>query len=206
MSLRSLLALNPLWGIPSSPEILEDWLTPYFWGFDVTGKRLPSLNSTLELVDGISYWTELDLILLGDRNVILIEAKHQGAPGRCGRYQMTRCPEIHSLDSDDLIECQYWSDGKPVFSDVLDLGPRPDPETDSPQCNLHYQLARTLLIGQTLAEHNGLDLGVWLILPRRRWSGIRRTWLEFADRVRDPKLWRRMRVITWESLESVNVN
>lgn len=203
VSLRSLLDLTPLWGIPSSPETADDLLIPYYWGYDVTGERLPDLDSTLELVDGIGSKTELDLILLGEQNVILVEAKNRGAPGRCGRYQMARCPEIHSADQEDLAGCQYWGEGKPVFSDLLEFGPRPDPETESPPCNVHYQLARTILIGQTLAERHGLQLGVWLILPRHKWSGIRRTWLDLTDRVRSAEDWHGLRVLAWENIQEL---
>ncbi len=204
LSLRTLLDIIPLWGIPSSSETPDDWMIPFFWGYDVSGGRLPTLDITLELVDGTGPKTEVDLILLGERNVILVEAKNQGAPGRCSRYQMTRCPEIHDADRADLTGCQYWDEGKPVFTDVLDLGSRPDTETDSPPCNLHYQLARTLLIGKTLAENQGLRLGIWLILPRRRWSSIRRTWLDFKDRVCSDEVWRGLRVLAWEDIQQID--
>ena len=86
------------------------------------------------------------------------------------------------------------------MSVLLDLGGRPAPESTSPPCNQHYQLARTLLAGSALAREMNLELHMWLVTTRRGWRSLERTWLDFVGRVRDDRLWRNLRVLTWEDL------
>lgn len=192
------LGLTPLWGTVGEPTP-EDLLEPFYWGYNLEGERLPELSETLREVDGAGPSTEVDLFLLGRQALVLVEAKHLSRFGRCHRYTAGRCPEIH-LDSTGLGPCRYWEPGPSAFSPRLDFVSRPTPESASPTCNRHYQLGRTLLVGHRLAERLGRILHLWVIAPRGRWSTLERDWLDFADRVSDTELWKRMRVLAWEDV------
>lgn len=106
-------------------------------------------------------------------------------------------------ETPDLEPCRYWEAEQARFSHWLDFGPRPAPETAAPPCDRHYQLGRTLLLGLRLAERLNRRMHLWLLLPERRWSQLQPTWLDFVERVRPAELWRRMRVISWEALGSL---
>ena len=105
LSLADLLQLRPLWG--SSLEPISDDLVPFYWGYDQIGKRLPRLDGILETIDGPGPKTEVDLFLLGEHELVVVEAKHMSGLGRCGRYGSKRCPEIHLEPS--AAGCQYWT-------------------------------------------------------------------------------------------------
>jgi hypothetical protein len=60
-----------------------------------------------------------------------------------------------------------------------------------------------LLVGTSLATRLRLQLHLWLIVPRGRWRSFEKDWLDFSDRVRDDKLWRRLRVIAWEDVREL---
>lgn len=199
LRLASLTAAKPLWG--SSLEASgDDLLEPYFWGFNAGGQPLPGLEQTLDEVDGPGPRTEVDLVLLSASNLILVEAKNLSTLGRCGRFQRRVCPEIH-LSADHWLErCRYWEVPEARFDRLLEFGPRPGPGAPAPPCSRHYQLARTLLVGDALARRHALRLHVWLLLPRERWSALERTLLDFAERVRDPDLWKRLRVVAWDGI------
>lgn len=225
IALGDLLALPRLWG-SHSPEI-ADSLAPFYWGFNLSGERLPELDSALAEIDGPGAGTEVDLFLLGDSELVLIEAKAGAGLGRCSRYGAERCPEIHgtgeqysggllylgdgALSEDDPSlqdrhapePCRYWEPGPARFSDLLELGLRPTPESAAPPCDRHYQLSRSLLLGQRLAERLGRSLHLWLLLPERRWPRLQRDWLDFVERVRSTELWRRLRVLSWEAFRSL---
>ncbi len=196
LSLQALLALQPLWGTRLS--LPEDRLRAYFWGYDVSGRPLAGLVEAVEAVDGPGRGTEPDLVLLGERTLVMAEVKHGASPGRCGRYQRGRCPEVYGPP---VPACRYWEIEGALFDALLDFGPRPSPEgRQPPPCARHYQLARTLLLGTRLAERRGLELHLWLILPESRWRGLERAWLDFVNRVKDSALWRRCRVLAWEAV------
>jgi hypothetical protein len=200
ISLTDLLRLHPLWGTSILHETSQDVLTPYFWGFSISGERLPLLDEALMEIDGPGPQTEVDLFLAGSRNLILIEAKHLSNLGRCSRYTRHRCPEIHLRSDEHPVVCSYWEGTASNFSLHLDFEPRPTSGETSPPCYRHYQLARTLLLGQILGSRLGLSFHLWLIIPKGRWKGLKRAWLDFTDRVRDHDLWRRMRVLAWEDV------
>jgi hypothetical protein len=199
ISFRSLMRIRPLWGMVMQPD-LDDVLRPYFWGFDVLGDRLPGLDDVLMTVDGEGPRTEVDLFLVGKTTLIVVEAKHLSALGRCSRFAHGRCPEIHSDSSDLEAECRYWSLTDADFSVELDFGERPQPEGDSPSCDRHYQLARTLLVGRRLSQMLEKELCLWMMIPRTHWRSLEKTWLDFTERIRDDELWRRMRVLAWEDV------
>jgi len=203
ISFRKLIKIRPLWGGVVHPEV-DDALRPYFWGFDVRGKRLPGLDGVLERVDGEGPRTEVDLFLLGKANLIVIEAKHLSAPGRCSRYAAGRCPEIHSDPSASETTCRYWELPQAAFSAELDLGERPRSGQDAPSCERHYQLARTLLVGRELSRRLDRELSIWMMIPRKHWRSLEKTWLDFTERVRDDVLWRRMRVVAWEDVDRLS--
>jgi hypothetical protein len=213
LDLGRLLALPPLWGSAAVDRPAQP-LKPYFWGYSVEGERFPRLDEILAQLDGPGGHTEIDLMLRGERSLVVAEAKNLGHLGRCKRYAAGRCPEVHSPDEDrrERIEgdggeasgCRYWMPGEHAFARWLDFGlpPAPGQET-APPCDRHYQLARGLLVGQALARRLGLELHFWLLIPRRRWPGVQRQWLDFARRVREDSLWRRMRVLDMESLRAM---
>jgi hypothetical protein len=201
LSLEAWLALTPLSGTMSLPD--RDDLLPYFWGFDVAGRRLEGLDAALTEIDGPGKQTEVDLFLMGRENLVVAEAKHLGTPGRCRRYASGICPEAHSPEASPAEGCRYWASGASGFAAGLDFGLRPVPGDDPPPCFRHYQLARTLLVGLALSSRLGLRLHVWLITPRSRWARVERTWLDFADRVKDPEVWRRLRVVAWEDIAAL---
>jgi len=201
LRLTSLLDVKPLWG-SGAGTITDESLEPHFWGFGASGEPLPGLEQALDEVDGPGPRTEIDLVLLGRSNLIVIEAKNLSTLGRCGRHQRRVCPEVHVSADHWLDHCRYWDVPAARFDRLLDLGPRPGPGAPAPACARHYQLARTLLVGDALARRHALRLHVWVLLPRERWSAHERTWLDFAERVRDPDLWRRLRVVGWEDLGS----
>jgi hypothetical protein len=195
--LADLLSITPLWGTRAE-DLPNDRLQPYFWGFHPNGERLEGLAEALQEIDGSGPRTEIDLILRGSSTLIVIEAKNLSAFGRCGRHQRRACPEVHLSPERWLEGCRYWGLPEARFDRLLDFGTRPGPGAPPPACARHYQLARTLLVGDALARRNALRLHVWVLLPRERWPALERTWLDFAERVRDPGLWRRLRVVAWE--------
>jgi hypothetical protein len=203
LSLGSLLALRPLCGTPAL-SATEDDLEPYFWGYSIQGSCLTALNASLELLDGSGPQTEVDLFLLGSETLVLVEAKHGGTPGRCSRYEKGRCPEMHPENVPPGGTCRYWELEGSRFDQLLDFGPRPAPGDDRPPCAVHYQLARTLLLGKMLAGRLGRRPHLWLIVPVGRWPGLQTAWLDFAERVRDEELWRRLRVLAWEDLRGLS--
>jgi hypothetical protein len=199
LMLRPLLAAPRLWGT-AMPEAPDDRLEPYFWGYHPGGDRLEGLAQALDEVDGGGPQTEIDLVLRGAGHLVVVEAKNLSTLGRCGRHQRRACPEVHRSAERWLEGCRYWEVEAARFETHLDFGPRPGPGTPRPPCAVHYQLARTLLIGLALSASLGLQLHLWLLLPRARWPSLERTWLDFAGRVRDPDLWRRLRVLAWDDL------
>jgi hypothetical protein len=204
VSLGELVSLRPLWGIPNLKEE-DEALEPYYWGFSVSGQRLGGLDDTLDSIDGGGNQTEVDLFLVGQTSLILIEAKHQSGLGRCSRYLGQRCPEIHDGRVESSDDCRYWGEGDQQFLRLLEFGLRPSPLDPPPKCSYHYQLARTMLVGDSLARHLDLSFHLWMILPRRRWGSIQMTWLDFADSVRDDDQWRRLRVLSWEDVRRLTI-
>lgn len=204
VSFNGLLGLRPLWGTPKL-KIDDEELEPYYWGFNVAGQRLDELDDTLASIDGSGNRTEVDLFLVGSSNLILIEAKHRSGLGRCSRYMNLRCPEVHDgrVASDEF--CRYWEEGDQQFLRLLEFGLRPFPLDPPPKCSYHYQLARTMMVGELLARQLGLNLHVWMIIPRRRWGSFQMTWLDFADTVRNDEQWRRLRVLSWEDVRRLTV-
>ncbi len=200
ISFRSLMQIRPLWGVVTQPD-LDDALRPYFWGFDVQGERLPGLDDVLTAVDGEGPQTEVDLFLMGKTTLIVVEAKHLSALGRCSRCASGRCPEIHSDSNVQERTCRYWALPQASFSAELDFGDRPQPEGESPPCDRHYQLARTLLVGRRLSQVLGKELCLWMMIPRTHWRSLEKTWLNFTERIRDDGLWRCMRVLAWEDVD-----
>jgi len=200
---KRLAALRPCWGSGYDLENEPDEkLEPYFWGYNITGERLSRLDPALAGVDGPGPKTEVDLFLIGSSKLVVVEAKHTAALGRCSRYQAGRCPEIHSRSDSSVEPCRYWEDGAGRMEAGLEMGSRPIPGDTAPACNLHYQLARIFMVGCALQQELDLELHVWLVLPRRSWRSFETTWLDFTRRVRQEKLWRRMRVLAWEELQS----
>lgn len=203
LPLVELLGRVPLWGTPYPEELKEERPLPYYWGFGQDGSRLAELDDVLIHVDGPGPKTEIDLLLRGQRLLIAVEAKRNGDFGRCARYVGGRCPEVHGSGEGGDAVCRYWEPGAAQFVAQLIMGARPGPETLNPACNLHYQLARTLLIGKSLAVRLGLQFALWVFLPRKRWRALEKTWLDFTERVRDDQLWRMMRVLSWEQVEQI---
>lgn len=199
--MAALLSLRPLWGT-SSLDLEDDFLRPYFWGYAISGHELQGLRQALERINGPGPRTEVDVILTGKRNLVLVEAKNRSGLGRCSRYQGGRCPEAQR-DEAELQACRYWDVPEVLFSDVLEIGSRPVHDGPTPACSTHYQLARTLLVGRELAARDSKLLHLWLIVPKRRWSSLRRTWTDFGDRLRDDGLWRRLRVLAWEDVQGL---
>lgn len=204
LKLSDFLDLRPQWGTSALIEIEDDALTPFFWGYSVDGERLSFLDGVLRDIDGPGQQTEVDVFLVGSRNIILVEAKHMSGLGRCSRYGRQRCPEIHFSGGDHSDDCRYWREGETSFQVLVDFGALPAPEGHPPPCSRHYQLARTLLVGNALAGRLERTLHLWLIIPRARWKSLESDWLDFVDRVRDDMLWRRMRVLAWEDVKQLS--
>lgn len=200
LQLAALHKSRPLWGTVLPESEIQDDLRPYFWGYSTGGDRLSFLDEVLEQVDGAGPKTEVDLFLVGGKNLILVEAKHLGLPGRCSRYAKQRCPEIHVHQDQKEELCRYWESREHAFDLHLGFGERPIEDDPSPPCNKHYQLGRTFLVGHALSQRFDLTFQLWMIVPREHWTSIQHTWLDFSERVLDNALWRRMRVIAWEDL------
>jgi hypothetical protein len=201
-SLKDLLTLDALWGTPDLGSVPDEHLIPYYWGFQLDGSRLSELDETLASIDGGGPQTEVDLFLLGEKTLIGVESKRSSGFGRCARYSAGRCPEIHPNDPENQA-CRYWEPGPGCFSDSLGMGPRPTPDSELVPCNLHYQLARTYVVGSALAQRLGRQFALWIFLPQRRWRALEPTWLDFVERVGDDQSWRWMRVISWEQLQTL---
>jgi hypothetical protein len=199
LNLTSLLAIRPLWGQPGGLAD-EEALEPFFWGYSAAGEALPGLDAALDETDGPTARTEVDLVLLGSSHLIVMEAKNLSTLGRCGRYQRRVCPEVHRSADHWMDCCRYWDVPEARFDRLLDFGARPGPGAFQPPCARHYQLARTLLLGEALARRRSLRLQMWALVPASRWSALEGPWLDFVDRVRDPDLWRRLRVVAWDDL------
>lgn len=199
IDLAQLLSLTPLWGSSIGP--ISDRLVPYYWGFDQDGRRLPNLDRVLDRIDGPGPRTEVDLFLLGEGELILVEAKHMAGLGKCGRFGSGRCPEIHAVPSSS--SCRYWTEDPSLFSTVLDLGLKPELDDPAPACDSHYQLARTALVGNALSRVLNRRLHLWLIVPRMRWGALERDWIDFSERISDDQLWRRLRVLAWEDIHAL---
>lgn len=194
---ESWFRLPRLWGTETL-EAEADVLTPYFWGFRMDGIPMPGLGDAVETIAGREDRLEVDLFLLGSQSLVGVEAKLGSDPGRCGRYETGKCPEVHVVGA----PCRYWEDGASRFSNLLVIGERPRPEDElRPPCSTHYQLARTLVLTQSMADSRGIAAHVCLLVPRSRWSGLQATWLDFVERILDDGLWQRLRVIAWEDLE-----
>lgn len=204
IALHDLMAIRLLWGTALSAGDFRDELVPYFWGYDIQGDRLEGLDSTLEAIDAAGPRTEVDLFLRGAGHLVVVEAKNLAIPGRCSRFASCRCPEIHRDEADEVpTGCRYWEADGPRFDSVVDFGERPVPGIEAPPCDQHYQLGRTLLVGTALAARLGLSLHMWLITPSRSWPGLERGWLDFADRVREESVWRRLRVLPWKGIRAI---
>src|SRR4030042_670315 len=67
LSLRSLLSLRPLWGSALAEEPDES-LTPYFWGYTISGERLDTLDDALDSGGGPGEQTEEDCFLFRNRS------------------------------------------------------------------------------------------------------------------------------------------
>jgi hypothetical protein len=202
VSLAALLALSSLWGTATPGEVRDDQLLPFFWGYGLNGSRLKGLDAVLREVDGPGPKTEIDLILLGEKVLITVEAKHTSLFGRCSRYGAMRCPEIHENDSAES-SCRYWDTGSGRFADLLGFGSRPEPTSLEVPCNVHYQLARTVMVGYHLAQRLDREFALWIFLPQARWRSVEKTWLDFSERLLDDHIWRSLRVISWEQLQSL---
>lgn len=203
ISLKSLIMLPPLWGTVHL-DLEEDPLEPYFWGYSIGGERLPNLDAVLRHIDGNGPRTEVDLFLMGKNNLLLVEAKHLGALGKCSRYSNQRCPEAHSEEIEVIRPCRYWEPGDQEFQHMLDFGDRPGSGDTSLPCNRHYQLARTVVVGNALAKIYEKDFSTWMFVTKKRWRSTERTWLDFVGRIRDDMLWRRMRIVAWEDLQTID--
>ncbi len=197
------LNIRPLWGAPNKEKKADDALIPYYWGYDVDGKRLSRLDDVLLMIDGSGPKTEVDLYFLGERNLILVESKRKSGFGRCSRFTKRRCPEMHLAVGDDWSPCRYWEVEKSRFTNHLAMRPRPKPDSEPPTCNRHYQLARTLTIGRELADLLEREFHLWVFAPRSYWSKLEKDWLDFAECVQDDSLWRRLRVIAWEDIQKI---
>ncbi|NIS83535.1 MAG: hypothetical protein GTO14_25810 [Anaerolineales bacterium] len=180
--------------------IQEDDLVPYFWGFNVNGDRLVHLDEILHRIDDVGPQTEVDLFLLGHRNLVLIEAKHLSHLGRCSRFGRERCPEIHQAVGQREAFCRYWEQRDAQFARFLNFGERPEIGASSPPCNQHYQLGRTFLVGRALGQRLNRKDHLWMVLPRARWTSLERAWLDFSERILDEAAWRRLRVLAWEDI------
>jgi len=202
LSLRSLLTLKTMWGTPNPGNLKDDEMIPYYWGYAQDGSRLAELDDVLDEVDGSGPKTEIDLFLLGQQLLIAIEVKHNSVFGRCSRYTAHRCPEIHASEAEASI-CRYWEPGPGQFVRALAFGTRPQNGDVDVICNAHYQLARTFVVGQTLAWKLRRDFALWIFLPQKRWRAIEKSWLDFADRVVDDRMWRWMRAISWEQIQTL---
>jgi hypothetical protein len=207
LSLLKLIHVRPLWGT-AELEIAEDQLIPYFWGFNVGGEKLATLEQVLVRIDGRGPYTEVDLFLLGKNNLIAVEAKHLSSLGRCSRFSHKRCPEIHrnEQEEEEGAPCRYWEEGQQEFRSLLDFGERPAFEDPPPPCNQHYQLARTMLVGRALASEWDLDFSLWMLVTKTQWRSIEKNWIDFTERVREDEVWKRMRVLAWEDLQKIDIS
>ncbi len=203
ISLTDLLNIRPLWGNLNEENKTDDALTPYYWGFDVNGVRLYKLDDVLLMIEGSGPKTEVDLFLLGEKNLILVESKRRSGFGRCSRFSRQRCPEMYLAAGDGRSPCGYWEVEKSRFTNHLAMEPHPKPGSESPACYRHYQLARTLTIGYELADLLGREFHLWVFTPRLHWSKLEKDWLDFMERVQDDPLWRRLRVIAWEDVQGM---
>lgn len=203
ISMSQLLRISPQWGTPMI-ELAEDSLVPYFWGYHILGERLPGLDTVLERIDGAGPKTEIDLFLLGENNLVVIEAKHLSGLGHCSRFSTHRCPEIHQDAISEVEPCRYWERGEQEFAQLLDFGDRPIAGGSSPPCNQHYQLARSLVIGDVLAKEYHVEFSLWMMVSKTKWRSIEKNWLDFAMRIKGEELWRRMRVIAWEDIDQLD--
>ncbi|MGA9533367.1 MAG: hypothetical protein WBR18_11680 [Anaerolineales bacterium] len=199
LSLRALLQVRPLWG-SAGLGFADDSLTPYYWGHGLDGQALEPLTHAVAHVDGDGPSTEVDVVLIGHQNLVLVEAKNRSRLGRCSRYQSGACPEVHS--GGRASSCRYWSLAEARFDQALVF--EPPVSSSSPDCNRHYQLARTMLIGRRLAERLELRFHLWLICPRRHWRSLERDWVDFADKIIDSDEWRRLRVLSWEDVAALS--
>jgi len=199
IQLLSLLSLKPLWGTRDHFEEPDDELKPFFWGYDITGNRMSGLDEALDEIDGPGPATEVDLFLFGDKHLIAVEAKHTTGFGRCGRYQQSRCPEIHPETAAGET-CRYWEEDLAKFVGAIKVGSRPEVGSKAPLCSRHYQLGRTMLLGMRLAAQHERIFSLWAFVSKEGWRSLELDWLDFAGRVLDSNIWRRMRVISWAAL------
>ena len=204
ISFRELLKIRPLWGNSGEEIIPDDALSPYYWGYDVDGQRLKYLDDVLLNIDGGGPKTEVDLFLLGKRNLILVESKRKSGFGRCSRFSKRRCPELHPDSDEGWKPCRYWSFDAARFDQHLVMEIDSLADGESPACNRHYQLARTLTIGLALADLLSREFHLWTFVPRKQWPKLERDWLDFSERVHEDPLWRTLRVIAWEDVQALS--
>ncbi len=133
LRLEQLLSITPLWGSALDAGN-ADRLEPYFWGVHPSGRELEGLSEALDEVDGPGPRTEIDLLLRGTSNLVVIEAKNLSTLGRCGRHQRKVCPEVHLSAEHWLDRCRYWEVPAARFDRLLDFGARPGPGAATPPC------------------------------------------------------------------------
>jgi hypothetical protein len=203
ISLAALLSLPPLWGTVDL-ELEDEPLQPFFWGYSIQGERLGPLEEALQSVDGSGNQTEVDLYLVGEEHLILVEAKHLSGFGRCSRFGHKRCPEVQMIMGGEE-SCRYWEEGEQAFARLLSFGSRPEPAEEIPVCNRHYQLARTMLVGDALSRRMNVKLHLWAMISKKHWRSLEGDWLDFTERVHSDERWRHMRVLAWEDVRTLEV-
>jgi hypothetical protein len=98
--------------------------------------------------------------------------------------------------------CRYWEEKQSKFVNAIRIDSRPQAGTDTPLCSRHYQLSRTLLLGMRMAAKHERIFSLWALVSRKNWRSLELDWLDFSDRVRDSSVWRRMRVLSWDSINA----
>ncbi|MGH9687515.1 MAG: PGN_0703 family putative restriction endonuclease [Candidatus Acidiferrales bacterium] len=173
----------------------------FLWGLEIdfdsdTAREWPSLKEVRdELEKGInSFRTEPDIMLLGPRKLVIVEAKLTSGNPLCveasdveGMKPTSRSGLIHRY----IAENKLW---EPVLCDK-DIG----------GSKIHSQLLRMIVFASTMAQKNKIDWAVVNLVSRTQWKkvGTRpRKGYDFENprEFIPTKVGSRFRFLSWEEL------
>ncbi len=201
LRLEQLLSITPLWG--SAPDAGNaDRLEPYFWGVHPSGRELEGLSEALDEVDGPGPRTEIDLLLRGTSNLVVIEARTSARSAGAGGISARCAPRSISRRSTGSTAAGTGRCLRPGSIVCSISGPDQVPVRRPRRARGTISWHAPSWWGMRWRGRTQLRLHVWVLVPRNRWPALERTWLDFVEGVRDPDLWRRLRVVAWDQVRS----
>lgn len=169
----------------------------YFWGRDGLGQPWPLLDSVRREVEAGPRYQRPGCLIVTDRDFFLIEAKLDGDWSLCERGRQGICPGKE--------RCSYWQRG-PGLGYILEYFREDhfrfrEGEPEKSDCYHFYQLMRSYIIGQELAQKLGKVFHCICLVnetpPLPRLKERLDTFFDFCSRLQDP---RPMLLTTWQEV------